>query len=52
MKAKRKISLAAILYPAAVIAGFLYMWLSGEYYLAIVESAVGTAGAAYGWACK
>lgn len=50
MKTKRKVSRSAILYPAAVVAGFLYMWLSGEYYLAIVESAVGTLGYAYGLA--
>jgi hypothetical protein len=39
-------------YPAVVLAAFLYMWCAGELRLAILESVIGTAGAAWGWASK
>lgn len=51
MKRKtRKSNLAKLMYPAAVVGGFIYMWLAGEFHLAIVESAVGTLGYGYGLA--
>lgn len=50
MKAKAKFRAAKILYPAAVLAAFVYLWLAGALISAIVASAVGTLGYGYGLA--
>lgn len=51
MKRKtRKFKAAKIIYPAVVLAAFVYLWLAGEFHLAIVASAIGTLGYGYGLA--
>ena len=51
MKRKaRKFKAAKIIYPAVVLAAFVYLWLAGAPVSAIVASAVGTMGYAYGLA--
>jgi hypothetical protein len=55
MKRKQQIDILApvmgpVIYPAAVFAAFLYIWCAGEFIPAILESVVGAAGVAYGWA--
>lgn len=50
MKRKKKSTAAKVLYPAAVLAAFVYLWLAGAPVSAIVASAVGTMGYAYGLA--
>lgn len=51
VKAKKSL-LGKLAYPAAVIAAFFYLWSAGEWQFAIIASAVGTAGTAYGSACE
>jgi hypothetical protein len=52
MKAKTKIRASSLLYPAGVVAAFIYLWCAGAIYSAIVASAVGVVGWAYGLASK
>lgn len=42
--------LGPVIYPAVVLAAFLYMWCAGEIMPSLFESVIGTAGAAWGWA--
>ena len=51
MKAKKKYRAAKLLYPAAVVGAFFYLWFAGEWQFAIIASGIGAAGTAYGWAC-
>lgn len=42
--------LGRITYPAIVLAASLYIWCAGDLRTALFASALGTAGAAWGWA--
>jgi hypothetical protein len=50
MKRKKPFRAAKILYPAAILGAFVYLWLAGAFVTAIVASAIGTMGYAYGLA--
>jgi hypothetical protein len=54
MKAKKKptVSLIHLAYPAGMAAAFIYLSSAGAIYSAIVASAVGVVGWAYGLASK
>jgi hypothetical protein len=52
-KAKQKLTLLnRVTYPAGVLAAVAYLWCAGAFYSAIVASAVGVVGWAYGLASK
>lgn len=42
--------LGRITYPTVVLAASLYIWCAGDLRTALFASALGTAGAAWGWA--
>jgi hypothetical protein len=44
--------LGPITYPAAMLTAFLYLWCAGEIKLALIQSMIGAAGTAVGWATK
>lgn len=44
--------LGPVIYPAAMLAAFLYLWCAGEIKYAVYESILGTAGTAWGWASR
>jgi hypothetical protein len=52
MKAKTKMRASVLLYPAGALAAVAYLWSAGAFYSAIVASAVGVVGWAYGLASK